>query len=697
MTTEEEPTLLEKLVAQSGDPEIIPGSVMQAYRAGRIKAARALLIKHSKTERNGVRKQFQEQVLRELRYWVKPGKAPTMYTLNGVGSMLYGNYQQGEDGLHIATLWFTIVFIPFFPISAYLVAKAEEGGYYFFGKAPLPPVARFMRGLVGAGILGSVLIGMFGAFMATTHTDVIAWNGFDVPLEVAVADVTATIPPHSPHTFDDVAAEAVMVSATAGDQQIEQFEADLNGTSSDTVIYNVGSRGVHEKLWVRYGEGDPPDGDLISGGPIIVLEDIDYPFTEAPDEKSVEVGSYIDNTILESLDGDIEVANLMMLLIEEDRTEDGLAMMASEFLVNPDVHLYAPWITQMALEGDVAAGKAWLRPLLDAHGQSVDLHRSWQELHTGAEKDALQAEYRTRLEAAPESADAMYLLARLLDAREAEAITLLEKAVATDAEHERSWGTLGWNRSIAGDYKGALAAYNTQLELNPDEFDSIQSELVRLAALTGASRDAQLEVADEGFPEGMTSWLGAHLSIAARPSKADQIIEAWAGEDEVDVYLLADMMLTAGRLDSARTYIAQSEERLGVDSLALQVPLRLAMSDGATEADRAAASALLVADELPVMSEDTQIKALAFAIKNGLDAVPAIEALLASSDLAVVIPGLAQGADLEAVNAEIGALGLRQQAAAAAAVSHVLTGKAKAQWRGRASKLATPDELPAWK
>jgi len=697
MTTEEELSLLEKLVAQGGDPEVIPGSVMQAYRAGRIKAARNLLLKHSKTERNGVRKQFQETVLRELRYWVQPAGAPTMYTLNGVGSMLYGNYQEGEDGLHIATLWFTILFIPFFPISAYLVAKAEEGGYYFFGKSPLPPVARFVRGLVGAGALGIVLIGMFGAFMATTRTDVIAWNGFDVPIEVAVADISAVIPPHSPHTFSNVAAEAVMVSATAGTQQIEELEADLNGTSSDTVIYNVGSRGVHEKLWVRYGAGEPPDGDLISGGPIIVLDDIDYPFTEAPEEKSVEIGSYIDNTILESLDEEIEVASLMMLLIEEDRTEDGLAMMASEFIVNPEVHLYAPWITTMALEGDAAAGKAWLRPILDIHGESIELHRAWQELHTGDEKAALQAEYRTRLAAAPESADAMYLLARLLDAREGEAVTLLEKAVATDPENDRSWGTLGWNRSITGDYKGALAAYRTQLELVPDEFDSIQSELVRLAALTGASWDAQLAVADEGFPEGMTSWLGAHLQIAARPSKADQIITAWAGEEEVDTYLLADMMLTAGRLESARAYMAQSEERLGIDSLAFQVPLRLAMSDGANDADRAAVTAMLVPDAMPIMSEDTQIQALAFARKHDLEAVAAIEAQLASSDLAAVIPGLAPGADLAPISDAIGALGLRQQAAAGAAVSYLLSGMARDLWRSRARKLATPDELPAWR
>ncbi len=697
MTNEDEQTLLEKLVAASGDPENIPSAVMQAYRAGRMDAARSLLLKHSKNERNGVRKAFQEQVLRELRYWVKPAKAPTMYTLNGVGSMLYGSYQKGEDGLHIATLWFTILFVPFFPISAYLCAKAEEGGYYFFGKAPLPPVARFMRGLVGAGVLGSILVALFGSFMATTRTDVIAYNGFDVDIEVAVGEDTATLPPHSDHTFRRVPAEALMVSASANGKEIEALEADLNGTSGDTVLYNVGSRGVHEKLWVRYGAGDPPDGDLISGGPIIVLDEIDYPFTEAPEEKQVVEGGTIDNTVLESLDEEIPVVSLLMLLIEEDRRDDGLAMMASELKVNPDAALYAGWVTDMALGGDAQAGKEWLRPILDTQPDSLDLHRAWQELHTPAEQEALQSEYRARMEAAPGSADAIYLFARLLDARKPDTLALLEKAVALDAQHARAWGALGWNRAIAGDYPGALAAYHTQVELSPDEFTGIQGELVRLTGLNGASLDEQLAVADQGMDEGEPSWLGTHMRIAARPSKADQLIEDWVAGDEVDVYVLADMMITAGRLDTAREYIAGSEDRLSVDNLALQVPLRLAVSDGATDADRALVSAILSGDELPSMSEEFQLLALSFARKNGLDAAGAIEAQLQSSDLVTVIPSLAGGVDVQATDDALGALGLRQHAAAAGAIAYSSTGAARDRWRAQARKLGTADELPSWR
>ena len=691
----EEQNALERLVAQGSDPEVIPSAVMSAYRGGRIKAARSLLMKHTKTERNGVRKEVQLGVLRELRYWVEPAGAPTMYTLNGVGSMLYGGYQSGEDGLHVATLWFTILFVPFFPISAYLVSKAEEGGYYFFGKVPLPPVARFVRGTVGASVLGLIAIGLFGAFMSTTRTDVVAWNGFDVPVDLVIGEDKGTVAPHSEMTFRDVPAEAVQVSATAGAVTIDDFEADFAGTSSDFVLYNVGSRGVHEKLWVRYGHGDPPDGELVSGGPIIVLDDIDYPFVEPPEEKQVEVGSYVDNSMLESLDGDSPALNLVMLLVGEERQADAAALMGSELLVNDDVHEYAWIVPTFAFDGEKEAGRAWLRPILDARPDSFLLHRAWQELHGPAEMDALQVEYRARLAAAPDSADAMYLVARLLDGRDEESIALLEQATVADPGHSRAWGTLGWNHAIQGRYDAAITAYRKQIDADEDSFGQAQVEIVRLTALAGGSVDDQLAVADHGLPEGMPSWLGAHLRIARRPANADQVLAAWADGEEVDPLYAADLMVTGGRFDSARGYIAGATEDSDSGMLT-SVPLRMALSDGASDADRAAATAILT-DELPGMNEDLQVAAFAFAARHGLDSAAELQSLVANSDFAPLLPAMTEGQPAEEAGQALAGLGLRLQAAGAAALAYGADGADRARWRTWARKVGTADELPFWR
>lgn len=696
MDEQQELTPLERFVERNGDPEVIPPSVMTAYRSGRIKAARALLMKHSKTERNGVRKAAQEEALRELRYWVTPAEAPTMYTLNGVGTSLYGSYQEGEDGLHVGTFWFVVLFLPIFPISAYLVARAEEGGFYFFGKTPLPPFARVWRSLLFTGILLMGLAIGFGAYKSTTTTDILAWNAFAVPVEVAVGDVTATVQAQSDYTFRDVPAEALPVLATANGITIDDFEGDFGGTSTDTVLYNIGSRGVHEKLWVRYGPGEPPEGDLVSGGPIILLDDIDYPFREPPDEKQVVEGGHIDNTLLESLDVDLPAVNLMMLLVTEDRADDALAMMGSELLMNDEAHQYAWFVTTMALGGDNAAGKQWLRPILDVRGDSIELHRAWQELHSAEEKQALIAEYRARLAAAPDSADAHYLLARLLDGRDDETIAILDKAVTVDPTHSRSWGSLGWNKAIRGDYDGALAAYRKQVEVDSDSFGDAQPEMIRLIGLSGGSLNDQLDMAETGMPEGMSSWLGAHMRISARPSKADTIHEAWTAGEQVDPLYSADLMVTGGRFESARKYMAASDPESADMNMSVSVPIRLAMSDGASGEDRDRAGALLGA-ELPMMNEMVEIQALAFATKHGLDGAAGLEESLAGGDMAGLVPAITGSQDAETTAKALAGLGLRFQAAGAAALAYVSDGADRARWRKHARTVGTPDELPFWK
>jgi len=61
--------------------------------------------------------------------------APSLGTLNGVGFKLYG-YEafRGDKRFYFTILYFTVVFIPVFPISRYLVKDGEGGGWHFLGK-----------------------------------------------------------------------------------------------------------------------------------------------------------------------------------------------------------------------------------------------------------------------------------------------------------------------------------------------------------------------------------------------------------------------------------------------------------------------------------------------------------------------------------------------------------------------------------
>ena len=70
---------------------------------------------------------------------VKPIKStPTMYTFNGIGSKLYGKRDfDPHTQSYIATLYFTFVFLPIFPLASYRVRDAGGSRYQFLGKVPL--------------------------------------------------------------------------------------------------------------------------------------------------------------------------------------------------------------------------------------------------------------------------------------------------------------------------------------------------------------------------------------------------------------------------------------------------------------------------------------------------------------------------------------------------------------------------------
>jgi hypothetical protein len=48
-----------------------------------------------------------------------------MYSINGIGTTLYGNREVDSDGSFIATKWFTIIWLSIVPLGSYRVFKGE--------------------------------------------------------------------------------------------------------------------------------------------------------------------------------------------------------------------------------------------------------------------------------------------------------------------------------------------------------------------------------------------------------------------------------------------------------------------------------------------------------------------------------------------------------------------------------------------
>ncbi|MFK7788109.1 MAG: hypothetical protein AB8C95_01280 [Phycisphaeraceae bacterium] len=80
--------------------------------------------------------------------------APPLSRINGFGFGLYGSRDNDrEQGLHVKTLCLCALFIPVFSLRSYVVANADNGGWYFLAKVPLSGFAKLMNIALVAAVL----------------------------------------------------------------------------------------------------------------------------------------------------------------------------------------------------------------------------------------------------------------------------------------------------------------------------------------------------------------------------------------------------------------------------------------------------------------------------------------------------------------------------------------------------------------
>lgn len=97
------------------------------------------------------------------------------FTINGIGTMYYGNRDQAVDGSYITTEWVVVVFLPIFPIASYRVRPTGQGtnlifyysNKYLVERVPLCwPQVRNIYAIIGP-ILGLLAILLIGSAIAS--------------------------------------------------------------------------------------------------------------------------------------------------------------------------------------------------------------------------------------------------------------------------------------------------------------------------------------------------------------------------------------------------------------------------------------------------------------------------------------------------------------------------------------------------
>jgi hypothetical protein len=176
--------------------------------------------------------------------------APTLWTLNGFGTKLYGRDQEDPaTGLYLATQYFTMLWIPIFPIARYLV-RAYGDEYQFFAKVDVGNFHSWWRRVVAFAMVA--VIGAVAYNIATLKPDVRFVNGFDRPIDISVdgkksidvppRSITVEALPAGEHTFearfDTGNADGQRAGSNNDENLIETTSFDLP-KYTELIAYNV--------------------------------------------------------------------------------------------------------------------------------------------------------------------------------------------------------------------------------------------------------------------------------------------------------------------------------------------------------------------------------------------------------------------------------------------------------------------------
>ncbi|HVE42614.1 MAG TPA: hypothetical protein VNM14_22230 [Planctomycetota bacterium] len=121
---------------------------------GLVDKARRELVRRRKASSDPVLRKRIEEVLADPRNFLSPMRsAPGLMTMNGFGTMMWGERDRKADGTYVSTLCMVFCFLPFLPLRSYLVSR-EGTGWRFYGRVPLSPFAFWYRRIA---VLGPIL------------------------------------------------------------------------------------------------------------------------------------------------------------------------------------------------------------------------------------------------------------------------------------------------------------------------------------------------------------------------------------------------------------------------------------------------------------------------------------------------------------------------------------------------------------
>ncbi|HET7545238.1 MAG TPA: hypothetical protein VFK05_35475 [Polyangiaceae bacterium] len=403
-------------------------SVARAIERGRPHAVYRALFWLRRLGKAGQDGELIDGLLANRRLFIQPmSGAPAMVTFNGFGARPYGEAEvDPRDGSYIMTLYLVAIFVPIYPFSAYLVRPAQKG-WSFFGKVPLSASGYVWQRAVALAGLVAVLFGGVKALGAMRYNTVQVVNGLSSPVEVKVGQEPPVVV-----AGNDVA----KVRAKVGMQDVlvkldgrvlEQGKLEVK-RGYDIDAWNVLGAAVLFRSDVVYtakdakaSASDQKEIQFLCGESTVLEDGIDFPFRTPPEQMTMgehekvahrshfdllKVGPGACIFQLGRTDKMSEAKALARRLLPLEKYEyQFVARLVAFFNDNAE----RPFATELVSEG------------IKHHDSMIEYHRLYQgQALASGRRAALTAEYRERARVDPNSADAAYLLGRILSGAEAD-------------------------------------------------------------------------------------------------------------------------------------------------------------------------------------------------------------------------------------------------------------------------------------
>jgi tetratricopeptide (TPR) repeat protein len=368
-----------------------------------------------------------------------------------------------------------------------------------------PTLVRPALRIPGLIILGMVILG--GAFYAWdryANADLHIDNGLGRAVKVELDGKQFDLGAHA-HAKESLStgAHTIVIRESDGQKEIERLSFTLPSTFDSVLhdrffVYNVSASTVYRRTTHGYAvraEDSTYGEELVVMKRFFEQRDVDYPFSTPPETLKMDAGSSSVNKVAFNVASDIPLAAYAAMRVQEGLGDEAMLVMRQAVANAPcDTNVRRTELFVFAALGnDAAAAGAARKWIGDCAPDDLEAHRAYQQVEVRRGRhDVVFEEYRQRLAATPESAQAHYLVGRIAN-DPALAIAEHSEAARLDPKMVLPRVALGYVYSEEERYDDALRELAAALEMEGRD-PAVIAHYARVAVAKGSPAEAVSKV-----------------------------------------------------------------------------------------------------------------------------------------------------------------------------------------------------------